>query len=161
MGVSTYTVVDEASSVAPARLFKALCLDNHNVFPTVTPQVIKSIDFVEGDSTVVGCVKQFNFAEGVPYKYLKSKVDELDVENYYVKYTTFEGDVLGDVLDCVVYEAKIEPNGSGSHYKLTAHFHAKGDAVLSKDDAETGLQSMQMSYKAIEEYLCNNPQACT
>lgn len=64
MGVYTFTVQDGTSTVAPARLFKGLCLDNQNIFPKVLPNVIKSIEFVQGDSTSVGCVKQFNFAQG-------------------------------------------------------------------------------------------------
>jgi pathogenesis-related protein Bet v I family protein len=64
MGVYTFTVQDVTSTVAPARLFKGLCLDNQNIFPKVLPNVIKSIDFVEGDSTVVGCVKIINFPDG-------------------------------------------------------------------------------------------------
>lgn len=63
MGVYTFTLIDETSPVAPARLFKALCLDNQNLIPKVLPS-IKSIEFVEGDTTAVGCVKQYNFAEG-------------------------------------------------------------------------------------------------
>ena len=64
MGVYTFNVLDESSIVAPARLFKALCIDNHNIFPKVLPDVINSIHFLEADSTVVGCVKQYNFAQG-------------------------------------------------------------------------------------------------
>lgn len=64
MGVYTFTVIDEASSVAPYRLFMAMSLDNHNLLPKAAPQVYKSAYFIEGDSTAVGSVKQFNFAEG-------------------------------------------------------------------------------------------------
>ena len=64
MGVYTFTIVDETSSIAPSKLYDALCIDNHNVVPKVVPNIIKSIDFVEGVSTSVGCVKQYNFAEG-------------------------------------------------------------------------------------------------
>ncbi|CAO2821059.1 unnamed protein product [Amaranthus hypochondriacus] len=160
MGVYTFTVQDGTSTVAPARLFKGLCLDNQNIFPKVLPNVIKSIEFVQGDSTSVGCVKQFNFAQGIPHKYAKGKVNELDVNNYYVKFTNFEGDMLGDVLECVVYEVKIESSGSGSHYKMVSHFHTKGDVVVTEtDDIVKGdIQSLKMTYKAVEEYLCKNPQ---
>ncbi|XP_057546661.1 pathogenesis-related protein STH-21-like [Amaranthus tricolor] len=162
MGVYTFTAIDETSPIAPARLFKALCLDNHIIFPKVLPHVIKTIDFVEGDSTVVGCVKQYNFAEGIPHKYAKGKVNELDVNNCYVKFTNIEGDILGDVLECIVYEVKMETSGSGSHYKMVCHFHTKGDIVVTEtDDIVKGdIQSLVMTYKAVQEYLLNNPQLC-
>lgn len=95
---------------------------------------------------------------GGPYKYMKTKINELDVDKYYAKYTNFEGDVLDNVLECVVYESSIESTGSGSHYKLVGHFHTKGDVVYTLEDAKMGLQSMQVSYKAVEEYLSNNPE---
>ncbi|XP_010671970.3 major allergen Mal d 1 [Beta vulgaris subsp. vulgaris] len=157
MGVYTFTIIDETSSAAPARLFKALCIDNHNLFPKVVPHIIKSID-VEGDIYAVGSIKQFNFAEGSPYKYVKGRLDMLDVDNHHVKYTNFEGDVLNNLLECVVYESKIESSGSGSHYKMVGHFHTKGDAVVTEEAVKGGLLSMQMTYKAVDEYLSNNPQ---
>lgn len=89
---------------------------------------------------------------------MKTKINELDVDKYYAKYTNFEGDVLDNVLECVVYESSIESTGLGSHYKLVGHFHTKGDVVYTLEDAKMGLQSMQVSYKAVEEYLSNNPE---
>lgn len=89
---------------------------------------------------------------------MKTRVDELDVDKYYVKYTNFEGDVLGNELECIVYESNIESTGSGSHYKMMGYFHTRGDIVCTDSDTKMGIQGMLMSYKAIEEYLCNNPQ---
>ncbi|KAL2900319.1 Pathogenesis-related protein STH-21 [Bienertia sinuspersici] len=155
MGVHTFTILEEASPIAPARLFKAMCLDNHNLIPKVVPHLVKSIDFVEGDSTVVGCVKQFNLAEGSPYTYVKGKLNEIDVDNHYVKYTNFEGDLLGDLLECVVYENKFEASGSGSQCKVVAHYHTKGDTVVTEEQVNTGFQGMLL--KAVGDYLSNNP----
>lgn len=158
MGVYTFIMVDHTSSISPARLFKALCLDNHNCLPKVQPQVVKSMEFVEGDVTSVGCVKQVNFGEGVPFKYVKSKVEELDVEKCYVKYTYFEGDILRENVEYVVYEAKAEPSDAGSHCTLIGHFHTKGDAVLTEEDIKLAKQGMNKTYEVVEEYLLSNPQ---
>lgn len=37
---------------------------------------------------------------GAPFKYVKNRVDEIDCSKFYVKYTSFEGDVLRDTLEC-------------------------------------------------------------
>jgi hypothetical protein len=62
MGVTTYT--DEfTSQIPPARLFKALIIDSHNLIPKVLPEIVKSIEFIQGDGGV-GSIKQINFVEG-------------------------------------------------------------------------------------------------
>ena len=47
----------------PSRIFKALILDGDNLVPKLLPQIIKSIEIVEGDGGA-GTIKQMNFAEG-------------------------------------------------------------------------------------------------
>lgn len=62
MDVITYT--DEYTSpITPARLFKALILDAHNLIPKLIPQAIKSIEFTQGDGGA-GSIRQITFAEG-------------------------------------------------------------------------------------------------
>ncbi|GAB4829990.1 hypothetical protein Ancab_019634, partial [Ancistrocladus abbreviatus] len=46
--------------VAVRKLFKALCLDNHNVFPKQMPESFKSIEFVECTSATVRSIRQLN-----------------------------------------------------------------------------------------------------
>ena len=63
MGVLTYS--DEYTSpIPPAKLFKALILDSNNLIPKLLPQVVKSIEFVQGDGGV-GSIRQINFQEGM------------------------------------------------------------------------------------------------
>lgn len=54
---------EHTSPVSASRIFKASILDSHNLIPKLMPQVIKSIEIVEGDGGA-GSVKQINFAEG-------------------------------------------------------------------------------------------------
>ena len=62
MGVITYT--DEyTSSIPPSRLFKAVVIDAPNLIPKIFPQVVKSIEIIQGDGWV-GSIRQINFAEG-------------------------------------------------------------------------------------------------
>ena len=62
MGFASFT--DEyTSSVAPSRLFRASIIDSHNLIPKLLPQVIKSIELVQGDGGA-GSIKQVNFIDG-------------------------------------------------------------------------------------------------
>lgn len=84
------------------------------------------------------------------------------MNNYYVKFTNIEGDALGDKLDHVVYEVKMTPSGSGTQYKMIAHYHTKGDAVITETDpiVKGGKESMLNVYNAVVEHLSKNPNAC-
>ncbi|KAK9726398.1 hypothetical protein RND81_05G212500 [Saponaria officinalis] len=157
MGVFTYTVADYTSPIAPSRLFQALCIDTHNFLPKAVPEFVKSVDVIQGEPGSVGCITQINLPEGRPFKYAKNRVDEIDAGKFYNKYTTIEGDVLGDNKECVVYEAKFEPTGNGCHYTMVVHYHTKGDYVVKEDDIAAGKQNRKKMFNTVEEYLTANP----
>lgn len=91
---------------------------------------------------------------------MKSRVDEIDFNNLYLKFTNFEGDVLPDDLECAVYENKFEPSGTGCNYKLIAHYHTKGDYLMKEEDIAIAKESIEKMFKSMEEYLIANPQLC-
>ena len=158
MGVITCTLADFTSPVAPARLFQALSIDSHNFLPKVVPHFVKSVEFVEGDSTTVGCVKLISFPDEAPYRYVKTRVDEIDSSNFYSKYTSIEGDIFPDTLECAVYENIYEASGAGTHYKMVAHYHMKGDNVMNEEEIQSAKGGVQKMFKAVEEHLVSNPQ---
>ncbi|XP_021763232.1 major allergen Pru ar 1-like [Chenopodium quinoa] len=158
MGVITCTLAEFDSVVAPNRLFQAMSIDSHNFLPKVVPHFVKSVEFVEGDSTTVGCVKNINFPDEAPYRYVKTRVDEIDCTNFYLKYTSIEGDIFPDTLECAVYENKYDASSTGTHYKMVAHYHMKGDNVMDDEEIESAKQGIQMMFKAIEDHLIANPQ---
>nr|AII25439.1 PR10 [Halostachys caspica] len=158
MGVFTCTLADITSPVAPARLFQAFTIDNHNLMPKVVPQFVKSIDFVQGDSTAVGCVKQINFPADAPFTYVKNRVDEIDASKYYLKYTCIEGDAFPDTVEYAVYEDTFEQTETGSRCKMVAHYHLKGDSVMKEEDVAPAKEGIQKMFKAVEEHLIANPQ---
>ena len=69
MGVHTYTLADITTPVAPKRMFQALQIDTHN-FAKNLPQFVKSIEFVQGDSTTAGSIKQINLPDGTLFVYI-------------------------------------------------------------------------------------------
>ncbi|KAL6968569.1 hypothetical protein U1Q18_034372, partial [Sarracenia purpurea var. burkii] len=147
---------EHTCSIPPARIFKALVLESHNFIPKLVPQSIKSIELVHGDGGI-GTIKQTNFAEGSHFKYMKHRVDVVDVENCYSKYTLIEGDALGDALESIVYEVKFEASGTGSICKSTSHYHTKVGVEIKEEDIKAGKDKAMGMYKVVEDYLIANP----
>ncbi|XP_010259438.1 PREDICTED: major allergen Pru ar 1-like [Nelumbo nucifera] len=157
MGVVIYTQ-EFTCAIPPARMFKALILDSHNLCPKLMPQSIKSIDIL-GDGGV-GTIKQTNFTEASPYKYVKHRIDALDKENFICKNTMIEGDALGDKLTSVVYEVKFEASADGGCIcKMSSEYHTVGDAQFTEEDVKAGKEGALGMYKAVEAYLLQNPDA--
>ncbi|KAA8543146.1 hypothetical protein F0562_021359 [Nyssa sinensis] len=156
MGVTCFTQ-EFSTPVAPAKMFKALIVDSHNLIPKLVPQSIKSIEFIEGDGGA-GSIKQTNFPEDGHFKYLKHKIDVLDAEKLVCKYTLIEGDVLSDKLESIVYEVKFEASGNGgSICKMTSEYHTKGDVELKEEHIKEGKDKAMGMYKIVEDYLVSNP----
>ena len=90
---------------------------------------------------------------------MKNRVDALDMDNFFCKYTTIEGGVIGDRLESISYEIKIEASGSGCVCKMTSNYHTKGDLVLKEEEIKAGKDEALGMYKVVEEYLLANPDA--
>ncbi|XP_048129321.1 major strawberry allergen Fra a 1-3-like [Rhodamnia argentea] len=156
MGVITYSL-EITSSVAPSRMFKALVLESHNVLPKIVPKGIKSVEFIEGDGGVSN-IKKTNFAESnSPIKYTTHKVEALDADSLYYKYTMIESDIKFDKIDFVVEEVKFFAAGSGSVCKVTSEYHVKEGCELKEEEIKKGKDKAMGLYKAVEEYLVANP----
>ncbi|XP_039155348.1 major allergen Pru ar 1-like isoform X2 [Eucalyptus grandis] len=158
MGVITYSQ-EFKSAIAPSRMFKALIVDSHIVIPKIVPEGIKSVEFIEGDGGA-GSIKKTNFAESSPIKYTKHKIDALDVENCYCKYTLIESGIQFDKIDFVVYEVKFIVADGGCVCKMTSEYHAKEGCELKEDDIKQGKEKAMGLVKTVEEYLLANPDVC-
>nr|GMD65621.1 pathogenesis-related protein STH-2-like [Ipomoea batatas] len=159
MGVTTFTH-EVTSSVAAPRMFKALYVDSDSLLPKVMPQVIKSIEIVHGDGGA-GTIKKMNYLEGDTLKYVKHKMEVVDVDNLICKYSLIEGDVMGDKLERVDYEATIEASGNGGCIcKNTNKHHTKGDYVLKEEEIKEGVDKAMELFKVVEQYLLANPSVC-
>ncbi|KAL9410227.1 hypothetical protein AB3S75_044066 [Citrus x aurantiifolia] len=157
MGV--FTVTDEYTSpISPARLFKALIVDSHNLIPKLMPQAVKSIEIFEGDGGA-GSIRQINVVEGNQVKCSKNRVDALDLENFSYKYSLVEGDVLMDKLEKISYDVKFEPTADGgSKNTMTSTYYTKGNIVLTELEIKEGKEKSLAMYKVVENYLMQNPE---
>ncbi|XP_062150338.1 major allergen Pru ar 1-like [Alnus glutinosa] len=158
MGVIAYT--DEYTSpIPPARLFKALVIDAHNLIPKLLPQVVKSIQIIQGDGGA-GSIRKITFAEGSQFSTVKNRIDELNEETYSYKYTVIEGDALADKFESIVHEVQLEATAEGgSKNKMTTKYHTKGDIVIKEEEIKAGKEKVLGMYKVVEGYLIQNPDA--
>ncbi|KAI8009467.1 Major strawberry allergen Fra a 1.06 [Camellia lanceoleosa] len=158
MGVVTFT--DEyASPIPPARAFKALILNGDNLIPKLMPQAFKSIELIQGDGGA-GSIKQINFAEGGPFKFVKHRVDEVNEEAYKYNYTLIEGDVLMGKFEKICYEIELVASADGgSITKSTTKYYPLGNYVINEEELKAGMDKAGGMFKAVEDYLIQNPNA--
>ncbi|XP_010245453.1 PREDICTED: major allergen Pru ar 1-like [Nelumbo nucifera] len=148
-----------ATRVSPSRLFKALILDSHNLCPKLMFASIRNIEFLEGDGDV-GSIKQINFTEASPYRYVKHRIDELDKENFTCKYTLIEGDALAEKLESITYEVKFEANAwGGCICKMSSEYRTIGDVEVKEEEIEDGKDRAIGMYEVVEAYLLAHPNA--
>ncbi|KAB1213918.1 Major allergen Pru ar 1 [Morella rubra] len=160
MGVTKITQ-SFATQVTPDRMFKALILDSHNICPKLMFASIKSIEFVQGEGEV-GSIKQINFTEASPFKYVRHRIDELDKEKFMCKHTLIEGDALMDKLEYITYEVKFEGYGRGGCVcKMTSEYKAKEGIEIKEEDIELGKDRAIGMYEVVEAYLLAHPRAYT
>ncbi|KAM1086588.1 hypothetical protein ACFX2B_012080 [Malus domestica] len=156
MGVTSITQ-EFLCPIAPARMFKALIIDSKNLIPKLLPQFIASVDVTQGDGGA-GSIEQVNFTEGSHFRYVKHRIDELDVENFVCKYTMIEGDALGEKLESIAYEVKFEAASDGSSIcKMTSTYNTIGEFEVKEEEIIAGKNSAIGIYKVVEAYLLENP----
>ncbi|KAJ9537102.1 hypothetical protein OSB04_029835 [Centaurea solstitialis] len=163
MGVTTFS--DEFATQIPAsRLFNALILDAHNLFPKITPLGIKSIDTIEGDGGP-GSVSQINVVQGYSKhgetKHVKHRVDALDKENMVYAYTLIEGGEASiEKIESISYEMKFESDLNGGCVgKKTSKYHVKEGFEVTEEEFKEHNQKAFGVFKAIEAFLLENPNA--
>ncbi|KAA8548982.1 hypothetical protein F0562_000666 [Nyssa sinensis] len=149
------------TQVTPSRMFKALILDSHNLCPKLMFSSIKNTEFIEGDGEV-GSIKQTNFTDASPLRYVKHRIDALDKDNFMCKYTLIEGDCLTDKLESITYEVKFEGYGySGCVCKISCEYRTKENVQIKEEDIELGKDRTIGMYEVVEAYLLAHPQAYT
>ncbi|KAE8724112.1 Major pollen allergen Bet v 1-E [Hibiscus syriacus] len=158
MGVITYEF-EVTSPISPARLFKALVLEADKLFPKAAPHAIKSVE-LQGNGGP-GSIVCINFAEGLPFQYVKHAIEEQDIDNLSYSYSLIEGGPVGDKLEKISYDNKfVAAENGGTVCKSLMKFHTVGDGVFSEEEIKQHIGRMDGVYKAIEAYLLANPDVC-
>ncbi|XP_058760817.1 ABA-responsive protein ABR18-like [Vicia villosa] len=155
MGVFTYEN-DTTSTVAPAKLFKAVVHDADVIVPKVVDS-IKTVEIVEGNGGP-GTVKKITFVEGGQTLYVLHKIEAIDDAKFEYKYSIVGGFGISDIVEKISFEAKLVegPNG-GSVGKMIVKYHTKADAKPIEKEVEEGKAKSDALFKAIEGYVLANP----
>ncbi|KAI7755475.1 hypothetical protein M8C21_024338 [Ambrosia artemisiifolia] len=152
------TEVEIVNSLPADKLFKVIA-NFHTLAPKAVPQVYKSITTIEGDGGV-GTIQSHVYGDGVPYTTSKQKFEVVDLNNFYVEYTVFEGDILSDYLDSITHRIKISPTADGaSVYKHTTVFNCKGETKPTEEVLNQTNEGYKKVFKAIEAYILANADA--
>ncbi|OAY56075.1 major allergen Pru ar 1 [Manihot esculenta] len=147
------------TTIPPAKIFKVLVLEADNAVPTILPQLIESVEILEGDGGP-GTIKKTNFAEGSEFKYIRTIVEAMDKDNMTHCYSVIGGDQWLDVLEKITYETKVEasPDG-GSIIKTSSKYFPKENYEIIEDQVQAGAEKALVFFKAVEAYLLANPDA--
>ncbi|PUZ41459.1 hypothetical protein GQ55_9G507000 [Panicum hallii var. hallii] len=147
-----------ASPVAAPRLFRAAVMDWHTLAPKLASHVVASAHPVDGDGNV-GSVRQFSFTSGMPFGFMKERLEFLDADKCECKSTLVEGGGVGVAIETATSHIKVEPAAGGgsvvkvdSTYKLLPGVDVKDEIVKAKE-------SVTAIFKAAEAYLVANPDA--
>ncbi len=93
-------------------------------------------------------------------KWLKHRIDAIDVEKLVCKYTLIQSNIAFDKVESVVYEVKFEASSDGGCVcKMTSEYSAKAGVELKEEDIKLGKDKAMGLYKVVEEYLAANPEA--
>ncbi|EEF39651.1 major allergen Pru ar 1 [Ricinus communis] len=157
MGVLTFEK-EIKTAVPQATMFKVFVLESHTLIPKILPNI--SIEILEGNGGP-GSIKKTSFTEGGDTKYIKTKVEALDKDNFTYSYTIIGGEPWSDNIEKVCYEIKIlaSPDG-GSICKSSSKYYPKEGCQLDEEKIKTGAEKAFGMFKAIETHLLTNPDAC-
>ncbi|KAE8725868.1 Detected protein of unknown function [Hibiscus syriacus] len=158
MGIVNYEF-ETTSPISPARLFKAVTFEADKLFPKAAPHVVKSVE-LQGNGGP-GTLVKINFAEGLPYQYVKHHVDAVDEANLSYSYSVIGGGPLGAKLEKISFDNKlVAAAGEGTLVKSSMKFFTIGDSAFTEDEIKEQIQRMDGVYKAVEAYLVANPGVC-
>lgn len=155
MGVQTQEYATPAA-VPPVRLFKAMSLEFHNLFPKLV-EMIQSIEFTEGTGGA-GTIKKLTTVEGGETKYVLHRVDEIDETKFVYNFSIIGGTGLADTLEKISFKSQLVegPNG-GSIRNVHVDYFTKGDYNLSEEELKAGKAKVEGLVKLVEGYLLANP----
>nr|AEV59593.1 pathogenesis-related protein class 10 [Oxytropis arctobia]AEV59594.1 pathogenesis-related protein class 10 [Oxytropis arctobia] len=155
MGIFTFEQ-ETTSTVAPAKLYKALVKDADVIIPKAV-DVIKSVEIVEGNGGP-GTIKKLTFVEDGETKHVLHKVEAIDEANFGYNYSIVGGVGLPETVEKITFEAKLiaGPDG-GSIGKLNVIYQTKGNAEPNENELKEGKAKGDALFKAIEGYVLANP----
>ncbi|KAL8100399.1 pathogenesis-related protein 2-like [Apium graveolens] len=148
--------VEVRSSVTAAEMYKAMFLDMDVVIPQILPQLIKSIQILDGEGGV-GTIKYLTYGQAVKATSVKQKVIVMDEEEMTYSYIVFEGDILSQEVESITNHFTVVPTDDGGCVvKLRVVFTPVASEIVPEEYIkDTIAQSFQV-FKATESYIQAN-----
>ncbi|XP_052116418.1 class-10 pathogenesis-related protein 1 [Arachis duranensis] len=149
MGIFTHEFATP-SSVAPARLYKAMALDFHNLFPKIVDS-IQCVETIEGNGAA-GTIKKITLVEG--------QVEEVDEAKRVYNYSIIGGVGLPETWEKISFETIVmegPKEEGGSIRKVNIKYFTKGDAEVCDEVLKSNQSRAEGLLKFIEAYLLANP----
>lgn len=97
---------------------------------------------------------------GTQHKYIKTKLEAVDKDNFKHSYSVIEGEPWMDAIDKISYETQLvaSPDG-GSIIKSITKYFPKGNSEINEDEVKAGAEKGLGLFKTVEAYLLANPHA--
>ncbi|RYR12911.1 hypothetical protein Ahy_B04g070188 isoform B [Arachis hypogaea] len=168
MGIFTHEFATP-SSVAPARLYKAMALDFHNLFPKIVDS-IQCVETIEGNGAA-GTIKKITLVEEIRTKkkdivYILIMIEiyvcfeEVDEAKWVYNYSIIGGVGLPETWEKISFETIVmegPKEEGGSIRKVNIKYFTKGDAEVCDEVLKSNQSRAEGLLKFIEAYLLANP----
>ncbi|XP_050220156.1 major allergen Pru ar 1-like [Mercurialis annua] len=146
---------ETTTSIPQDKVFKVFVLESDSIIPKIIPNM--KVEFVQGNGEP-GTIKKTTFGEGGDAKYIKTKVEATDKDNFTHSYSIFEGEPWMPELEKTTFEIKVEASADGgSVIKSTSKYIPKPGCVISEEKVKAGSEKAFGMFKAIEAYVLANP----
>ncbi|KAB1213919.1 Major pollen allergen Bet v 1-D/H [Morella rubra] len=159
--MSIGTIVCENTSPIPVeRLWRASICDMRNLLPKLLPQLVRSMDILEGDGGA-GTITQYNLTDAVEeFGYVKDRIELIDHEKHIFKYSVMEGGLVGVKLKSFAAEITFNSTAEGGCLaKLNIQYESLEGSLLSEEDVTSIKEGNMAMMKTVEAYLLANPDA--
>ncbi|KAG6558000.1 hypothetical protein Mapa_000179 [Marchantia paleacea] len=130
----------------PAPSFWAAMKDQNSIFPKISPEVIASIETVEGEAGQPGSVRKVTFGPAVPSgSFMTEKLVSVDVDNFTISSEEVEGGHLAQGFTKYGHKMKVVSVGDKSKLIVNSEYEGGSDAVLNESK-----NGMTKAFKALE-----------
>eukprot|EP00257_Ricinus_communis_P025313 XP_025012727.1 major allergen Pru ar 1-like [Ricinus communis] len=150
VGVVTFEK-EITTSIPQAKTFKTFILESDTLISKILPQI--NIEFLEGNRES-GTVKKTTFTEGGEDKYIKTKIEATDKDNFTHCSNVVGGKPWLDELEKTSYKSKVVASfDGGSIIKSVSKYYLKEDCELDEESIKAGAEKAFGVFKAIEAYI--------
>ncbi|WCJ23404.1 Major strawberry allergen Fra a 1-A [Euphorbia peplus] len=147
------------TAIPPATMFKIFVTENHIYLPKLIPTI--SVEVIEGNGGP-GTIKKTTFGgDATELKYVKTKTEATDKENFSHSYSLLESDPQPEKLEKAIMEVKMEAcaNG-GSIIKSCSKYYPKENCEVDEEKIRAGAEKALGLFKVVESIILANPDIC-